>query len=149
MNEETMRWNKRFAADAYNRAWAFMDMHARTAEQDADMLAAAFAQRDHWYVVGEEHQKATADWQVARAFALLGEGRLAVRFAEHAVTRAESGDGPDYLLASCCEGMARAHAAAGDRATRDHWLDRARAALGSIADEHDRAEIAAQIDSVP
>lgn len=149
MDDDIMRWHKRFAADCYNRAWDLMDLAERTAEQDAELLAAAFAQRFHWYQAGDDANKAIADWQVARAASFTGDAEVAVRFAERAVARAEHVSQPDFLRASCYEGLARAHAAAGDAAARDRWVERARDALGSITQDDDRTEIARQIDSVP
>lgn len=146
---ETETWHKRFAAKAYNGAWELMDLQSRAAEQDLDLLALACAQRYHWYAVGEPHNKAIADWQVARALSFIGDGSLAIRFAERAVALAEPLSEPDFLKASCYEGLARAHAAAGNRAERDDWIARARDALGTIAEDDDRDEIARQIDSVP
>lgn len=137
------------AAEAYNLAWELMDLDERTPEEEADMLAAAFAQRYHWYAIGKDHHKATGDWQVARALSIAGEGALAIRFAQLAVTRAQTGDGPDFLQASCFEGLARAHAAAGNNEERDRWLERARGALDRIADDDDRELIESQIESVP
>jgi hypothetical protein len=142
-------WHKRFAVDCYNGAWELMDLPARAHAQDLDLVALACAQRFHWYAVGSEDNKAIADWQVARALSFIGEGPLAIRFAERAVEIAETLSEPDFLRASCYEGLARAHAVAGNQSERDTWLARAREALTSIAEDDDREEIARQIDSVP
>lgn len=141
-------WHQRFAEESFNRTWDLLDLTDRDQEQDAEMLAAAFAQRFHWFVVGDDTNKAVADWQVSRALAATDNGSLAVRFAEMALERASTTAGPDYLVPSCYEGLARAHAAAGDLTQRDACLEEARAGLASIVDANDRQLIASQIDEV-
>jgi hypothetical protein len=46
------------------------------------------------------------------------------------------------------EGMARAHAAAGDAGECTRWLERAQDLVALIADEEDRALIAGQLSGV-
>jgi len=138
-------WHGRFAAECFNRAWELLDLPERSQEQEADLLSSAFAQRFHWSQVGDETNHAVADWQVSRALAATRNGPLAVHFAEMALARAEAFAGPDYLVPSCFEGLARAHAAVGDAPQRDVWLAKARAALEGIKDAEDRDLIASQI----
>ena len=149
MSAEIERWDKRFAAGCYNRAWELLEKRPRSADEDADLLATAFAQRFHWFRVGEAHEKAIAEWQVSRAAAALRHGRLAVEYAERARTIADGCNGPDFLMASIYEGLARAYAAAGDVVTRDRWLAEARTSLAGITEEDDREVIEQQIADVP
>lgn len=85
---------------------------------------------------------------VSRCFAELGIGALALRFADAAIAQ-EPADAPAWLTASLLEGLARAHAANGDRAARDDAVARAAAALKEESDDEDRALIEAQLASVP
>ena len=84
------------------------------------MLDAAFASRQHWVDAGGTAENlAVADWQVAHAASQVGLADVALVFARAAVERAESNDVPTWLKASAHEGLARAHAAAGDAASYD------------------------------
>jgi hypothetical protein len=71
-----------------------------------------------------------------------------VRFALSALA-AQPPDAPAWLRASLLEGLARAHASAGDAIARDDALVRAHAALADEADPDDRALIAEQLSTVP
>ena len=150
MSEDESRWHKRTAVELYNRAWELMEAEARTPDHDVEMVVAACASRHHWSVVGGPVEVATGDWQIARALSLLGDGGASLRFARAALDRIQATlDAPDFMLASCYEGVARAAAAASDRAERDRNIALAREALTRIAEDDDRDEIARQIDSVP
>ncbi|MGH2830414.1 MAG: hypothetical protein ACRDJM_08005 [Actinomycetota bacterium] len=150
MDEQTAAWHRRFATELFNNTWALMDAPGRSAAEDRQMLASAFASRLHWEAVGTPVNKAVGDWQISRVCALLGMADLAVRYASLALRAALSKEGmPDYMLASAYEGMARAHACAGDAAERERFLALANESLELIGDDEDRRLIEGQIASVP
>lgn len=139
--------HRSLAVAAYNATWSVLERD-RTSDEDLELLELAFASRHHWRLEGGAQQTAVADWMVSRCFADLGEGPLAIRFALAALA-AEPPDAPAWLRASLLEGLARAHASAGDAAARDDVIARARAALELEADPEDRALIAEQLATVP
>ncbi|MFB3044554.1 MAG: hypothetical protein ACE1Y9_03660, partial [Acidimicrobiia bacterium] len=51
--EEVSRWHRTFAPRAFNHTWTLLDETELTREQEEEMLASTFAQRHHWYNVGE------------------------------------------------------------------------------------------------
>lgn len=121
---------------------------SRNAEDDRALLTAAFASRHHWLAIGGPEEFAIADWLVSRAAAATGHSALALQFAESALTAGDADDDtefPAWLLASLHEGVARAHAAAGNHAERDASIARARALLVLETDAADAALIEAQI----
>ncbi|MEO8330123.1 MAG: hypothetical protein ABI586_08970, partial [Candidatus Nanopelagicales bacterium] len=101
------------AVQAFNQAWDLIDKQDRTAEEDRQLLLLACASRQLWDDIGEPMQLVTGDWQVAHVAALLGYTSLSLEFATAAFERASSSEVPLWLLASTCEGLARAHAVAG------------------------------------
>jgi hypothetical protein len=133
----------------FNRTWELIDQPERTAEEDRLMLVTACAAWYHWDKVGTEKNRAISDWQVAHVASLLGDGEIALSFANSAAERTAAGGMDDWMTASAYEGLARAHAAAGHKAERDAYLSRAREALDEISEDGERAVIAPQIDSVP
>ena len=82
----------------------------RNADDDVELLTAAFSSRFHWLSVGAIEQWITSDWMVARAAAATGDGELSLRFAERAHRAAQENAVPDWLVASTAEGVARAYA---------------------------------------
>lgn len=138
------------AVNYFNAAWELIDLASRTPAQDRDMLALTFASRQHWQEAGgADDNLVVADWQVAHAASLAGLGDLALLFARAAVDRAESSDVPAWLKASTHEGLARAHAAAGDRPSYDAEAARCRELLGQVDDDEDRALVQSQLDAIP
>jgi hypothetical protein len=114
---ESASAHRAFAVAAFNRAWELIETAGRTPEQDRQLLALACASRWHWSEIGTDENIAVSDWQVAHAASLIGEPGLALSFATAAYERARTADLPGWLRASTAEGMARACAAAADRAT--------------------------------
>jgi hypothetical protein len=140
----------RLAIGYFDAAWEHIEATDRSAEQNRDMLTAAFASRQHWIDAdGKAENLAIADWQVAHAASLAGWGDVALVFARSAVDRAESNDVPTWLKASTHEGLARAHATAGETDGYTYEADLTRALLEKVADPEDRALVASQLASIP
>jgi len=137
------------AIAAFNRAWELIETSDRSSADDDDMLAAAFASRHLWDSIGGDEQRAVGDWQIAHVASLLGYTGLALSRAERALERVVRNGWTDWRLASCYEGMARAHAAAGSVAERDHWAALCREAIDTLEDVEDRELIESQLASVP
>jgi hypothetical protein len=133
----------------FNRAWQLIDSPDRTPEQDRLMLVTACASFLHWDAVGTAENRAIADWQIAHVASLLGYGDLALAHATSAIERVRAAGLPDWLHASALEGMARAHAAAGNRAERDSYLKQAIESVATVTDAEERELISNQIATVP
>jgi hypothetical protein len=138
-----------FAVAAFNGAWALIDKTDRTADDDRQMLTLAFASRWHWGEVGTEENQVISDWQVAHVASLVGDSSLALSFAHAAYDKARSANLPDWMRASTAEGLARAHACAGDHASYQQYADEARELCASVDDEEDRELILGQLASIP
>jgi hypothetical protein len=142
-------WHRRTAVERFNRTWDLLDQETLTADEQDDLIEAAFTSRFHWGVVGGPSQWCVGDGQIARVAARVGLGELAVRYARRALAIAESEGWTDFHLVSGWEVLARAWAAVGDVEARAEALAKARAALEAIEDEEDRALLADQIATVP
>jgi catechol 2,3-dioxygenase-like lactoylglutathione lyase family enzyme len=140
---------RRQAIAAFNRAWDLIVSPERTAGDDDEMLAAAFASRYLWDAEGGDEQRAVGDWQVAHVASLLGNAELALARARRALERVEQNGWTDWRLASCYEGMARAESVAGNGAEADRWAGLAREVLGTLDDEDERELIGSQLASIP
>jgi hypothetical protein len=142
--------HRKLAGNYFNATWDLIDLPDRTPEQNRDMLAVAAASRQHWVEAGgTEENLAVADWQVAHTAALAGFADVALSFAKAAVDRADAADVPIWMKASTHEGLARAHAAAGDRTGYDREVLIARGLLEQVTDNGDRELIESQLESIP
>jgi len=142
--------HRKLAVGYFNAAWDLIDIKDRTPEQDRDMVGTALASRQHWIEAGgTDENLAVADWQVAHTASLAGFGHVALSFAQAAVDRADSSDVPTWLKASAHEGLARAHAAAGDKVGFDREVAVARALLETVSDAADRDLVESQLASIP
>jgi hypothetical protein len=145
MADKTQR---QLAVAMFNRTWELIDTTDRTAEMDREMLASACASRALWAGIGSPEQLATGDWQVAHVASLLEHPQLALDFASNAYATASTSDVPRWLVASTCEGLARAHAVAGHDDECDAWTQRAREILADVDDAEDRELIETQLATI-
>lgn len=139
-------WHRTLAPRAFNHTWSLLDLESRTRAQEEEMMAAAFAQRHHWYQVGDGRNRAIADWQVARVLTVLGYADLARRFAELSLAIGEAGPLDPFVVGFAHEAIARAAASVDDVATFEEHLAAAREQLGLIEDEEDREVLRADLE---
>jgi hypothetical protein len=140
---------RQLAAALYNEVWRLMELPNRRPEQDDEMLHAAHASRYHWGRIGQAVNLSRGEWLCARVYSVLGRGEPAVWHARRCLEiLTEFGGGEDWDMASACEGLARAYAAAGDRDSSRTWVEKAREALGQVADADDRLPIETDLESI-
>ena len=147
--EEVRLWNRRFAVELFNRSWDLLEMPDRSADDDAEMLAAAFASAWHWRQVGTAENIALGDHQISKVASHVGQPALALHYARRALEAIEIGHFGNWQVAAAYEGMARACAAAGDLSGRDYWVQRCTVALGAVPDAADRSVVAEQLLNLP
>jgi len=127
--------HRQLGVDLFNEVWRLM----RTRENDDRMLHAVHASRFHWGESSEckPENLARGEWQVSRVYTVLGRGEPAVWHARRCLEHCEQNGIGDFDLAYAYEGLARAHALAGD-GEAEEWKAKARAAGDAIADAEDR-----------
>ena len=130
MSEERQR-----GVDLFNEVWRLMDSR----KDDDRMLHAAHASRFHWGEAEEcrPENLARGEWQVSRVYTVLGRVEPALWHARRCLEHCERNGIGDFDLAYAYEGLARAHAVAGDGEATD-WKAKARDAGDAIADREDR-----------
>lgn len=139
--------DRELATQLFNRCWDLLGT-TRDADDDVELMTAAFSSRFHWLNAGAVEQWIISDWMVARAAAAIGEGELALRFAKRAHSAAQENEIPDWLIASSAEGVARAYAAIGDVEEFNNWFALATRLIDVIADPEDKALIASQLADI-
>lgn len=138
-------WHRTFAPQAFNHTWELLDLPDRAREQDEDMLASTFAQRYHWYRVGDARSRAIADWQVSRVAVVLGYADLAEWFGERSLAVCEEHDLDPFVRGFAHEAIARAAAEVDDVETYTEHLELAKALLPDIEDPEDRDILSADL----
>ncbi|MCB0039838.1 MAG: hypothetical protein M9936_25925 [Caldilinea sp.] len=148
---ELARCHRWFAVEGNNRAWALVAQDERTPDEELLMLTLAHVAAFHWSAAGGPLEVARADYTLAHAYALAGQGRLALRYARRALTFFEENpaEGEDWDRAFAHAELA--HAAAAARDAELHAAEFAQAALlgAAIADAEDRTIFLAEFARLP
>jgi len=139
--------DRELATQLFNRCWELLEA-TRDPDDDVELLTAAFVSRYHWLNAGAAVQWICGDWMVSRAAAALGDGELAILFAQRAHSAAQESETPDWLVASTAEGVARAFAALGNVEEFNHWAALASRLVEVIADPEDQSLIASQLADI-
>lgn len=147
-SDDLAHWHKTLAPIAFNRAWELLDRSELSTEEEEEMLAAAFAQRYHWYEVGEARNWAIAEWQISRVTAVLGYADLSRRFAFRSLEVAQAHNLGPFLEGFGHEAIARAAAVVDDVETFTEHLNEARAMVGAIDDAEERQTLEADLDEM-
>lgn len=129
-----------FAKKTNGRVWELLDKRQRTDEEDQEMVHAAHASMFHWLHSGTAIHRQRGEWLVSRVHCVLGQGDEAVRHAQRCLDLTEKHKDlmQDFDVAFAHEGIARAHAVAGNREEARKHIELAREAGGAIEDDEDR-----------
>lgn len=139
-----------FAARCFNLAWKGIDAATRTPEDAANMLSAAHASYWHW----TQHPKCTAqnrsvgNWQLSRAYALLGHAALSTTYAERALEDSLAAALPPYFTGYAYEALARAARVSGEAAACSRYVKLARASAERVESDESRRLLLADLDEL-
>ena len=135
--EEAQRF---FARRTNGHTWELLDQARRTPDDEALMLAAAYASLYHWRLVGTPANWQRGEWLIARVYATLGQASDSRHHAAACrdLTRAHPAAMEDFDLAFAHEAMARALALSGDVEQAREELRLAEIAGRAISDPEDR-----------
>ena len=145
---ERAAWHKRFASECNNRAWE-LTTATRSAADDREMLDVAHASAWHWGKVGGELNRMRATMLLAEVHALLGMGERALAHADEMRAYFLAQQSPDWEVAFAHAIYAHAAHVAGRASEHRDAYAEAEAALAAIADDEDRAIVAATFRLVP
>jgi len=126
--------------ELFNKTWALMEKHDRSAADDDELVHCAHASAYHWALVGTPANRARSEWQCSRVYVTLGRAEPALHHARRCLVLCEANPEAleDWDLPFAYEALARAHAVAGDAEESARYLARAREAGELIADQEDR-----------
>jgi hypothetical protein len=141
-------WHRKSAVDAFNLTWDLLDKDNRTADEDDRMVHAAHASRFHWGEIGTPLEWERGEWQISRVYAVLKRPEAAIRHAQKCLALCEGNAIGDFDLAFAYEGLARAHAVAGDATTSQKYVELAREAGGKIEDKGNRDYFFGELETI-
>lgn len=129
--------NRFFAIQFNGKTWDLLEKPDRTPEEDELMVYSAHASCRHWLEVGTGAHHQRGEWLIARVYAVLGIGEAALHHANRclALTEQHADLMADFDWAYAYEGVARANAIAGNRDEALKYVELARKAGQTIADE--------------
>jgi tetratricopeptide (TPR) repeat protein len=103
--------HKQLASQCFNRVWDFLDLQERTKEEEEQMIHLAHTSFWHWTQV-EDHTSTNLSigyWQIARVYAVVGNGEQSRFFAERCVEVSLQADIPPFYIGYGYEALARAY----------------------------------------
>jgi hypothetical protein len=139
------------AAQLFNETWRLMELPGRSRDDDDRMIHTAHASRCHWGQVPgvTPAHLARGEWQISRAYAVLGRPEPALHHARRVLDLCQENDIGDWDLAFAYEALARAVAVAGDAAQARHYTDQALSAAKDIAEDDEREFVLADLETIP
>jgi hypothetical protein len=131
---------RHFAAKINGDVWGLLEKADRSKADDEVMVHAAHASCCHWLAVGTGVHHQRGEWMIARVYSELGLAEAALRHARRCqeLTEEHADLMEDFDRAYALEGLARAHAVAGDHDQAREYLALAQKAGEAIADEESR-----------
>lgn len=149
IDENEKAWHRRFAVEANNRAWTLAEKPELAAEEQTELLYAAYAAAHHWSKVGQQEHTARAELLLGRSHALLGYGDLAMKFATAAFNSIRSRGSEPWEMAFAHAILANAAAVSGDTQLHaEHYRD-AKVAGENLVDKEDRDIFLATFRLIP
>lgn len=141
--------HRALAVDLFNGTWVLLEQPDRSPADDDRLIHMAHASRYHWGEVGTPANLARGEWLCSRVYAVLGRAEPSVHHARRVLMICiENGIG-DWDLAFAHEAVARALTVAGDADGALAAAELARAALADVADDEDRAQVLADLATIP
>lgn len=147
--EETRDQHRRHAVECNNPAWQLAEKPGITPEETDQLLNLAHGAAYHWGVVGTPLHVARADMLLARAHAIVGNGDLALRYAQRSHDFLSTEDCPDWEMAFSHAILAHAHHVSGHASEHEQLHAEATALGEAIADPEDLRVFLATFDLIP
>ena len=133
--------HQHFARALNGQVWGLLQKPERARSEDELMVYAAHASGYHWLQVGTGLHHQRAEWLIAHVYTVLGLAGAALRHAARCLelTNEFADLMQDFDWAYAYEGLARAHALAGNRKEALEYIQLAQESGEAIRDEQDKA----------
>ena len=136
MNAEQLEASHRHhSASFFHRCWTLLDQADRSAADEVEMEAAAWASLAHWQARTDVTPRnlSIAHWLLSRVFATLGRGEASAQHA--ALSPGAAGAEAPFFVGYAWEAVARAAVVQGRAEAAEEALGCARESLAEVDDE--------------
>ena len=140
--------HEKLAKNLFNLTWGYLDNKDRSPEDDLNMIHAAHASRYHWGEIGTPLQFQRGEWQISRAYSVLGRSEPALFHANKCLRICEENSIGDFDIAFAYEALARAYALAGDKANHEKYMTKARDAAENIEEKGNKDYLLGELDTI-
>ena len=136
---DTTTAHRYFAAHCYNLTWELLKKTDRTPSDDAQLLQRCYASLWHWSQRDDEtdENRSIGYWQLARVWAVLGNGEQAKQAAERCLHFSQNQ--PPFYQGYAHEAAARAAKVAGNTEALGYHLGQAHPFAAQVEEADDRA----------
>jgi hypothetical protein len=139
-----------FSTHCFNTAWGLIDQTDRTPEEAETMIQLGMASLWHWSQRSDcsAQNLSIGYWQMARIYTLLRQLDNARHYGQLALQYAQQEGVEKFALAYAYEALARAEAAAGDKAQMQIYLMQAHKAAKTMSNLEDKEQVLADLDTI-
>lgn len=145
---DVARAHRYFSSDCFNKTWTLIEKSDRTADEDEAMVLCALSSLWHWTQRPDrtDLNLSVGHWQVARVYALVGQGEIGILHAKRSLELAAGAEA--FYIGSAHEAVARNAAVLNDDATFRFHLAQARTCAESVNDLEDRSVLEKDLNAL-
>jgi hypothetical protein len=145
---DVARAHRHFSASCFNQTWGFIDKPDRTARDNEEMALSASASLWHWMQRPDcsDQNLSVGHWQLSRVYALVGQGKIAMRHAQRSLALAAACS--RFYVGYAHEAIARAAAVLGDDTTRQTHIQLATQCVTAVTDPSEREPLEQDLRSL-
>ncbi len=138
-SEQTIKdFHKKFAVEAFNNTWNYIEKENRTEDDDMKMINLAHASRYHWGFVGQALHFERGEWLIAKVYSELKVFDRALYHSKKCLSICIENDILDFDIAFAYEGLARSYKLMNDEEKFKTNFDLAMKVSEDIADQEDK-----------
>lgn len=144
-------FHKKMAMENNNSIWPTLDKEKPTDEELEEAMHMAHAARYHWSKIGTVVNAVRAEYMLARVYAHMKRGEPALFHANRGLVLAKEAEKKDdqwkdWDMPFIYEALARAHAAAGNKAECKKYKDLAQKATDAVEGKEDKEICQGELD---
>lgn len=148
--DEKQKLHKHFAALCFNECWNLIEDANRSEDEDEEMRRLSEASFWHWSRV-EDHTKENLSvgyWQLARVYAISGQIKQAIKYAEKCIKISKKGDLSPFYFGYGYEAKARALAEDRQDEQAKNVLNVAYDVANTVSNDDEKKKLLEDLESI-
>ncbi|MCG7344836.1 hypothetical protein MHZ92_11880 [Sporosarcina sp. ACRSL] len=146
---ETLTFShKQLAATCFNQVWDLLEKEVRTPEEQEQMIHLCHSSFWHWTQAEEctETNLSIGYWQLARVYAVAGQGENALNYAKRCIVVSEEASLAPFYIGYGYEAAARAYFVLGQNDESRRYKDLAYEYVEKMTDEESKKLLLSDLD---